>query len=511
MTLAMILASALLGAYASADGALSVFEGQAPFLLAPRTALVIGIPDVLDNEGLLNLKNPAQDAAQVTTALRAAGFQVTNVLDVVGASSQMTRANITKAVYDFASVLRSTQGLGLIYYSGHAVQSGGKQYLLPYDGFVRFDRDLEEELLPATLLVDAFRSAGTALNILVIDGCRDELDTKDLPSFGEPHGKSPAVAASDKVILVYAALSGSKSLDGTADISPFASAFIDAVGKPDLALSEFFDSIGINLHNLPAVTSVKDVLNVEELPGRQFVFMPTIASFNREKQIYDTLTQSGKVDQMKQLLWRLPAGYFAAATADWLSKQPAYVAPPPRAPKVVLEAVGDSKLRVGPSLNSKVVGTALAGASLAAAGPPIQSNGASWFAIQGAVPGVRTTYLREDRARVVSGAPAGITVEMEFVPGTDIGTLKISDASNEALRAVLAKAGVATHGRIDVFGYTDVLDKQKGPVPGDLLLSREAAALSALESLGVTSKQTNMVLIPADSEKSANSVSVTVH
>ena len=504
----MLLACGLCGGNAFGDPALSVYEGKTPFLLAPRAALVIGIPDVLENLGLSNLKNPARDAEKVTTALRAAGFQVTNVLELVGSSHEMTRANVTKAIYDFASVLQSKQGLGLIYYSGHALQSSGRQYLLPYDGFIRFDRDLEEELLPVSLLVDAFRSAGTALNILVIDACRDEFDTSDLPSFGEAPGKPRVIADNDRVISVYAALSGSKALDGTGDLSPFANAFVTALSKPDLTLSDFFALIGIQLHGLPAVASIKDVLNVAELPGREFIFMPTVESFNREKQIYDAMTLSGMVEEMKQLLWQIPDGYFARATADWLSTHPASVASPPRTPKVVLEAVADSKLRLGPSLDSKVVGTATAGSSLAAAGPPVAINGAKWFPILGAVPGLATTYLRMDLARVVSSAPSGSTVGLGFVAGADAGTLKLSDASGEAIRAAVAKA---VNRRVTVFGYTDLVDKNKAPVPSELLLSREAAALSALQLLGVAPKQISIAVRPAEKEKSANSISVTVN
>lgn len=488
----------------------SVYQGQSPFVLASRNALVIGVPDLEDGAGLLALKNPAQDARAVSTALQAVGFNVINVLESVGSNREMTRHNIEKGIYDFAVTLQSTQGIGLIYFSGHGIQVGGQEYLYPYDGFVRYDRDIEQNLLPVSLLLDAFRAAGTSLNILVVDACRDNFDASSLPSFGHPYSPPSVSSSTDSVVTVYAALSGTKALDGSDTLSPLAKAFVDAVAKPDLTLAELFDSIGVQVHGIPAITRLQDVLNVTELPGREFVFTPTLVSYNRERQIYEALTASGKVEQMRQLLWQIPAGYFAAATAEWLGTHPAYVDPPPP-PTTVVAATQDSNLRSAPALNAPVLGTARSGGRLLAAGVPVEGNGSQWLPIVGALPGVPLAYLRNDRARVLSSLPAPTLIAVDFVAGADAGTVQVSDAAMTHLRAAFGYTTLPPNSSVDVIGYTSLNDEEGRLLPSDTLLSRQAVVLSALHELGANIERLNVLLKKIDSMNADNRVVVTLH
>lgn len=488
----------------------AIYEGKSPYVLAPRTALVIAVPDVADGFGLLNLRNPANDARAITAALRKAGFQVTNVLDEVGSGQAMTRTNITKAIYDFSQVLQSVQGVGLIYFSGHGLQNHGKEYLYPYDGFVRFDRDLDEELIPAALLIDAFREAKTSLNFLIIDACRDELDTADLKSFGERYSAPSSVSPSEDVVTAYSALSGTEALDGTGVLSPFAQAFVDAVKKPDLTLAEFFGSIQRELWRTRGAGTIKDVLSVPALPGRDFVFVPTEASFYREKEIYDELRVSGEVSQLEELIWTMPGGYFAAATSAWLESQPKFVRPPPEAPTILLQTVAQSNIRAAPNLNAGVVGTARRGEALAAVGAPVENNGAHWFPIVGAtVPG-RVDYIRNDRARVVAHIGSPISVGLDFVTGPQPGTKRLSDAALRALREALGSPTVMYGGVVNVIGYTSSLDEHQRPVTSIALLVREAAALSALRSFGVESSRINVLVRARQTAGTVDSVVVTI-
>jgi hypothetical protein len=470
-----------------------VYQGQSPYVLAPRTALVIAVPDLEDGQGLLNLKNPANDADSVTKMLQAVGFSVINVLENVGSPREMTRHNIEKGVYDFAATLRTSGGIGLIYYSGHGLQAAGQQYLYPYDGFVNYDRDLDQNLIPVSLLLDAFRAAGTSLNILVIDACRDDLNVSNLPIFGQAYRGAPASTATDSVVTVFATLSGSKALDGTGNTSPFAKSFVDSVAKTDLTLADLFGSIGIQLHGLPAIGSVKDVLNVSELPGREFVFTPTVASYNREKQIYESLTSSGQVQQMKNLLWQVPAGYFARATADWLESHPAFVNPPPPA-TIVVAALQDSNLRLAPTLGSAVVATVPSGKTLLATGSAIEHNGSHWFSIVGEATGAPVSYIRNDRARVVGQLPEPTTVPIAFSGGNVVGTVQVSDAAVEHLRTALGTNSQNGSSQLDVIGYSSLVDKDNHAVPSDTLLSRQAAVLSTIRELGLDASKVNVML-----------------
>lgn len=95
-----------------------------------RVALVIGNAAYVDAP----LKNPVNDARAMVETLRALGF------DVI-ARENATQAQMQRAVLEFGEKL-SAGAVGLVYYSGHGLQVGGKNYLVPVDasGFMTCTR-----------------------------------------------------------------------------------------------------------------------------------------------------------------------------------------------------------------------------------------------------------------------------------------------------------------------------------------------------------------------------------
>jgi len=78
----------------TAVGQTSVFyPGKAPNLLAPRSALVIGVPQVTFGVGFPELNTPYNDATAVAAALRKVGFQVIAPHESISPES-MTRQTI---------------------------------------------------------------------------------------------------------------------------------------------------------------------------------------------------------------------------------------------------------------------------------------------------------------------------------------------------------------------------------------------------------------------------------
>src|SRR5712675_2175087 len=98
-----------------------IYLGSTEYHLAARNALVVGVSSLKDGNGFAKLKNPEKDAAAVTAALRKIGFAVMS-LNEVYKPEELTRQNIKIALYDFARILQSVGGVGLIYFSGHGVE-----------------------------------------------------------------------------------------------------------------------------------------------------------------------------------------------------------------------------------------------------------------------------------------------------------------------------------------------------------------------------------------------------
>ena len=89
---------------------------------AGRVALVVGNSDYTH---VGRLPNPANDATDVSAALRRLGFEVTTVRDV-------GRAAFTTALADFTD--RSIGAdIALVFYAGHGMEMDGVNYLVPVD------------------------------------------------------------------------------------------------------------------------------------------------------------------------------------------------------------------------------------------------------------------------------------------------------------------------------------------------------------------------------------------
>src|SRR5215472_12008157 len=100
------------------------FLGAAPGHADKRVALVIG-NSAYRNANASPLPNPRHDAEDVVAALKRTGFETIVGLD-------LDRAKMEDAAINFARAAR-TADVAVFYYSGHAIQYAGVNYLLPID------------------------------------------------------------------------------------------------------------------------------------------------------------------------------------------------------------------------------------------------------------------------------------------------------------------------------------------------------------------------------------------
>ncbi len=198
-----------------------------PVFSEKRVALVIGNGAYESNA---RLKNPASDAADIATALKASGFTVTSLVDA-------DRVAMEKAVRDFGNALKESEAVGLFYYSGHGVQVEGSNYLLPVDADIQEPDELAYKAMNAELVLAKMRSAGNRLNIVILDACRNN----PFPGATRSAERGLAVVGVKvpESIIVYATDPGSVAQDGDGRNSPFTKAFIEQVAVPgqDIAVT----------------------------------------------------------------------------------------------------------------------------------------------------------------------------------------------------------------------------------------------------------------------------------
>ncbi|WGR71588.1 MULTISPECIES: caspase family protein [unclassified Bradyrhizobium] len=191
-----------------------------------RVALVIG------NGAYRNvpaLTNPTNDAADVGAALKRAGFEPLVATDLDQAAMQDT-------VLRFAREARGAD-VALFYYSGHALQFAGVNYLVPVDAVVRDEVDLRRLVRADEILADLQQAKN--LRILVLDACRDNPFADELRrNVGQGRGVTVArglakMESPDGTIISYATQAGRTADDGDGRNSPYTSAFLEHIRDRD--------------------------------------------------------------------------------------------------------------------------------------------------------------------------------------------------------------------------------------------------------------------------------------
>ena len=128
---------------------------------AQRVALLIG--NAAYQAG--PLRNPPNDVRELEGALSAIGFKVQKVLNAN--QNQMKRA-----LRDFGAAAQGAE-VALLYYSGHATQVSGENYLLPVGATIEKEADYEVEAVSANAALRQIAGARPKAAIVVLDACRD--------------------------------------------------------------------------------------------------------------------------------------------------------------------------------------------------------------------------------------------------------------------------------------------------------------------------------------------------
>jgi formylglycine-generating enzyme required for sulfatase activity len=211
------------------------FAGTVAVFPQEKYALVIGNAKYT---GVTPLRNTVNDANDMESALKSLDWTVDKVLD--GSLEAMENA-----VARFKARLSGSRGsYGLFFYSGHGVQSGGENYLIPVDANIPAESYLRVRALSAQVVLEELTSAGNELNVVILDACRDNpFSWKRSGSRGlavmtyQPAGS----------IVVFATSSGSVASDGVGRNGLFTTHFLNNLKKPGLEVSELFRQTGADV------------------------------------------------------------------------------------------------------------------------------------------------------------------------------------------------------------------------------------------------------------------------
>jgi len=196
----------------------------------PRVALVIGNSKY--GGDLPKLANPANDAALMAATLKKLGFKVIIVQDAD--LNQMKRT-----IQDFGSALANAgpTAVGLFFYAGHGLQISGENYLIPLKANIQKATDADLEAVSATLILKQMEYAGNALNIIILDACRNNPLSRGMRSAGGGLAKMDAPLGT---FIAYSTAPGETATDGSGKNSPYTAALTKAMLTPGIAIEEAF-------------------------------------------------------------------------------------------------------------------------------------------------------------------------------------------------------------------------------------------------------------------------------
>lgn len=220
------------------DGWRAAVAGSAPGS-RERLALVIGNARYSDEAPLVNTGNDARDIADKLEGL---GFRVTRHLD-------LDRRALGQAVTDFVRRVRGSQADALIYYSGHGLQVGGKNYLVPVDARIRDELDVPNEAIPVDRLLAGLGERGDeAVNLVILDACRNNPFQKDgAKSIGDK-GLARVTAPSGTLIL-YATRPGETASDNPRGRNGlFTQHLLEALDAPGQQVEDAFKQVAADVY-----------------------------------------------------------------------------------------------------------------------------------------------------------------------------------------------------------------------------------------------------------------------
>ena len=198
-----------------------------------RVALVIGNSKY---SAVSELANPRKDAIAVGKVLRDIGYDVQVVED-------LDQNGLLRALKEFSDLSIGAE-ISVVYYAGHGVEVGGRNYLVPTDAVLSKATDVEFEAVPLDSVRTAV-SAASELRVVILDACRNnpfKLESAD--GTRSVHRGLSRVEAGSNELVAYSAREGTLASDGTGTgNSPYATAFLKYLAEPGLEVRLLFGGV----------------------------------------------------------------------------------------------------------------------------------------------------------------------------------------------------------------------------------------------------------------------------
>lgn len=184
------------------------------------------------------LPNALRDGKLMAQTLAQLGFTVTE-------HSNLGRETMMEEVARFTSGLPEG-ATALVYYAGHGMQVSGGNYLTPVDMQLTGEASVPLKAYPVRHLLERLALARSAVNILVLDACRNNpfqpagaVRYRSFSQLGLAREQAPR-----GTLIAYSASPGQQAPEGQGKNSIYTETLARTLLEPQLELRTMFDKVG---------------------------------------------------------------------------------------------------------------------------------------------------------------------------------------------------------------------------------------------------------------------------
>jgi hypothetical protein len=207
-------------------------DSRGIIVAAERTALVIGN----NAYQAAPLKNPVNDAEDMSRVLTSLGFRVTLLKNV-------DRRSMEDSIRSFGRQLKHG-GVGLFYFAGHGMQVEGRNYLIPVNARIESESDIKYEAVDAGFVLGKMEDAANQLNIVVLDACRSNPFSRNFRNREQGLARLDAPTGS---LIVYATAPGEVAADGLERNGIFTKHLLRHMQTPNLPVEHVLKRVRIDV------------------------------------------------------------------------------------------------------------------------------------------------------------------------------------------------------------------------------------------------------------------------
>lgn len=196
------------------------------------------------------LSNPKNDARLIAEALKSLGFSIHG-----GVRTDLTQHQMKEAVQSFSKALKQLDDpIAIVFYSGHGMEVGGNNYLLPVNFNVKELTDnLKDKAISLNLVLWQLSSSDPANYMVFIDACRNN-PYDNAKNSGEGLYD---IAATRGGLISFAAEPGHIALESQGSYSYYTQALAEEIVKPNITVVDMLRTVR---------EKVRDITNGDQFP-----------------------------------------------------------------------------------------------------------------------------------------------------------------------------------------------------------------------------------------------------